>query len=161
MPKNETPIIEISAQTKALMKLLGAELPEDLAVVSIRNFQDGVPIDATRERLLVLCFDDTIEDLPNAMSVAQAEAIARFARAHRGRVGTLLIHCHAGMSRSPAVAAAIRRGFGWSDLSIWRDPAFRPNTLCYRRVLRAFGVWPALVKYRSSLNRRAFSKRRK
>lgn len=159
--KDESPIIEISAHTKALQNLIERALPEDLAVISIRNRQDGIPIDASKERLLILCFDDTAEDLSNAMTAAQADAVARFARTHRDRVGTLLIHCHAGMSRSPAVAAAIRRGFGWGDLSIWQNTAYRPNALCYRRVLQAFGVRPALVGYRSWLNRRAFLKRRK
>lgn len=41
-----------------------------------------------------------------------ATAIAAIARTHR-RAPQILIHCHAGVSRSRSVAAAICEAFGW------------------------------------------------
>lgn len=57
---------------------------------------------------------------------------------HRDHVETILVHCEAGISRSPAVAAAICRALGQDDSSFFRD--YQPNRHVYRLVLQAAGV---------------------
>lgn len=49
---------------------------------------------------------------PGVVVHGPAAAIAAFARTHR-RAPQILIHCHAGVSRSRSVAAAICEAFGW------------------------------------------------
>src|SRR5262245_13639474 len=46
------------------------------------------------------------------MSADQAREICRFIDRHRDEVGAVVVHCERGMSRSPAVAAALCARFG-------------------------------------------------
>jgi protein-tyrosine phosphatase len=150
----------ISPLTNEIINMTSGELPAGMAVISIRNFQDGLPVARPKERHLVLCFDDKVEAMPQSMSPTQAEALRDFIISNQSSIDTLLVHCHAGTSRSPAVAAAILRAYGAGDMHIWSSSEYRLNTLCYRRVLKAFGVRPAFVQYRSRINRNAFRKAR-
>lgn len=92
---------------------------------------------------LVLCFDDA-EEIPDGcepgeivlMSHEQAEEIRTFIEAHRSQVGTVVLHCEAGMSRSPAVAAALCRAFGDDDHLYWQE--YQPNRHVYRLVTEVF-----------------------
>lgn len=62
---------------------------------------------------------DTAFDLRPA-----AEAIAQFVWAHR-RARHLVVHCHAGVSRSRSVAAAICDTFGWPyHWTVWHKPLY-------------------------------------
>jgi len=79
-----------------------------------------------------------------AMTAAQAAEIKDFVLSIKDSVETLIISCHAGISRSPAVAAGLLAGSGKSDMHIWRNPQYSPNILCYKRMLRAFNK-PALL----------------
>ncbi len=59
------------------------------------------------------------------MSLRDAERIWRFVRKHEPAVGTVVIHCEQGMSRSPAIAAALCRAYGGDDRKFFRD--YQPN----------------------------------
>ncbi len=54
-----------------------------------------------------------------------ARMIWRFVDEHKEQVGAFVVHCHQGMSRSPAVAAALARYLGLSDDQFWEEHA--PN----------------------------------
>ena len=69
------------------------------------------------------------------MTVRQAKSIWRLIQQHKDEVDTVVVHCEAGMSRSPAVAAAICRGLGGDDAGFFRE--FLPNLYVYRLVLEA------------------------
>lgn len=92
---------------------------------------------------LVLTFDDA-EELPSTalpdeivlMSEQQAEQVREFVARYRGKVGTVVVHCEAGMSRSPAIAAALCRVFERTDELYWRE--YHPNRHVYRMILQAF-----------------------
>ena len=93
------------------------------------RFHDSIPVEG-------LTLPDTIK----LMTTRQAGAIWRFVRQHQDEIRTLVVHCEAGMSRSPAVAAAICRGLGGDDARFFRD--LQPNLHVYRLVLEAAGATP-------------------
>ena len=92
---------------------------------------------------LVLSFDDA-EEIPDTaepgeivlMSREQAEQIRAFIETHRSDVGTVVLHCEAGMSRSPAVAAALCRAFGDNDHPFWQE--YQPNRYVYNLLTQVF-----------------------
>lgn len=51
----------------------------------------------------------------------------------------LLVHCVAGISRSPAVASAIEEYLGFED-TIWSSGRYNPNRHVYRLALQEFGL---------------------
>lgn len=96
---------------------------------------------------LVLAFHD-VEPLPifgfppgfHLMTPAQAGQIREFFEKHNGTVETLVVHCEMGISRSPAVAAALCRVSGEDDGHFWRE--YEPNRFVYKQVLQAFNKSP-------------------
>jgi predicted protein tyrosine phosphatase len=80
------------------------------AVISITQPSD--PAAALQEgwgAILRMKFHDTddADSILTVFSPEHAEAIVRFVRAEAGRVEGILVHCHAGISRSAAVAKFI------------------------------------------------------
>lgn len=65
----------------------------------------------------------------------QAREVWRFIDEHRDHIDELLLHCDAGQSRSPAVAAAIARDATGDDNEYFRR--YRPNMRVYRTLLEA------------------------
>ena len=105
----------------------------------------------------IACFRDTSrKDDYGAMSKDQAEEIKDYAQSVSGSVHTLIISCPAGISRSPAIAAGILKGLGYSDMLIWKNPAYSPNVLCYQRMLKAFGKSRIPVPFKKHASKCAF-----
>jgi len=70
------------------------------------------------------------------MIPAQARRILRFVDEHRDHVGAVVVQCHQGMSRSPAVAAAIARYMQLDDQKFWQE--YSPNQYVYALMLNEF-----------------------
>lgn len=93
--------------------------------------------------VLALAFDDAeptgpLADLPaglRPMIEADAQAIWRFVDEQRGQVEVLVVHCEMGMSRSPAVAAAVTRALGGDDAGFFER--YSPNRYVYDLLLEA------------------------
>lgn len=68
------------------------------------------------------------------MTADDAAAIWKFADAHRHTVGAVVVHCEQGMSRSPAVAAAIAKAWALEEAPFWRR--HQPNRYVYDLMLR-------------------------
>jgi predicted protein tyrosine phosphatase len=90
--------------------------------------------------VLRLCFHDAeptgMPDLDRrvtCMHADQARQIWEFVTQHAD-VGTIVVHCEAGMSRSPAVAAALCEAMGMDDRF---SREYQPNAHVYRLVLDA------------------------
>ena len=66
------------------------------------------------------------------MTEDQARQVWKFVRQWEGRVGSIVVHCEQGMSRSPAVAAAICRAFGGDHQYFFRE--YQPNQYVFRLV---------------------------
>lgn len=67
------------------------------------------------------------------MTEDQARDIWAFVRQRPAEVGTIVVHCEQGMSRSPAVAAALCTGLGGDDREFWRE--YMPNMYVYQRMI--------------------------
>jgi hypothetical protein len=91
-----------------------------------------------RQGVLRLQFDDTGDyGQPLRESVlfskVHAVAILSFIEAHREEIVHVIVHCEAGASRSPAVAAVICRLWGGDDRHFFAD--FSPNRYVYKQFL--------------------------
>ena len=103
----------------------------------------SVPAQIMMRGMLRLSFDDAQpadEPLGGAerlrlMCEADAEAVWRFVVRYAPEVCRLVVHCEAGWSRSPAVAAAIAHEMRDDATIFFRD--FHPNPFVFRTVLAA------------------------
>ena len=114
------------------------------ALISIRDSDAArarVPKVAGLRGVLHLAFDDAEPaesfQLPpdiKLMTDHHARRIWRFVRFHREQVGAFVVHCHQGMSRSPAVAAAIAAHLRVDGREFMED--YTPNQYVYRLLLK-------------------------
>lgn len=86
--------------------------------------------------VLYLQFHDAVPDeripLPEKvvlMTEEHAKQIWDFVLRYRDRAGTIVVHCEQGMSRSPAVAAAIALYLGENDSRLLEE--YHPNEYVY------------------------------
>ena len=70
------------------------------------------------------------------MAPEQADALWAFLGQHRAQVGALVVHCEGGVSRSPAVAAAVAEAWDLDGRRFWQD--YTPNHHVYHTVLDAW-----------------------
>ncbi len=127
----------------------GLDVSTDYLIISIHDPDQppaSIKPDPALRGILVLAFDDSdpcarAGTPPNAQPMTRAHAtqIRDFLQQHPG-IPTLLIHCEQGMSRSPAVAAAI------SD-ALHLDPRrfhqlYTPNQHVYQTLAEVFDAAP-------------------
>ncbi|MGD0462139.1 MAG: hypothetical protein ABSB74_06595 [Tepidisphaeraceae bacterium] len=67
------------------------------------------------------------------MTEEDARRIWLFVKKWEKKIGTVVVHCEQGMSRSPAVAAAVCKSMGGDDRPFWQE--YRPNRYVYRLML--------------------------
>ena len=144
--------------TKALLVLLeSGEAGSKSAAIICSSHE----IDHNRlSRLPVLClrFDDTENAFSRrAFSHEMARQIVRFVDELPQHVQALYVTCDSGESRSAAIAAAVLSGSGQSDMIIWKNPKYRPNSLVYRYVREAYSlpVTHAELLQRTAINEEA------
>ena len=82
-------------------------------------------------------FDDVDEGEDHCITNNDAMQIATFVFSVKDKADLLIVHCEAGVSRSPGVAAAIMKFIDDDDTPVFDNHAYRPNMTCYRKVLRA------------------------
>lgn len=106
-------------------------------VISITETHDSYPDaviapSAMRRGVLRLRFDD-VDDPERALEGCQpfgdqhARQIVRFVLSHRHGIGGIVVHCHAGISRSSAVAAALSAWPNGEDADFF-EKYFSPNS---------------------------------
>ena len=116
--------------------------PEQNAVIVCTDVRNHY-IDEILDPGLVLrtVFRDTEDpSFPEAMTPAHARSIIRFAEGLPETVTDLYVCCAKGSSRSPAVAAALLRASGRSDMDVWKNPYYVPNRLVYQVLCRELGL---------------------
>lgn len=60
----------------------------------------------------------------------------------------LIIHCHAGISRSAAVAAALCKVHGIDDSTYFTQSRYSPNMYVYDKILQAYGIKTSNKEYK-------------
>lgn len=145
--------MNIVVRSRSEAKAFTSDVP--WAAISISDRPDEFPkLNACqRVGLLQLCFHD-VDDVshweqspaydaevePVLFTYQMAQQVWCFVEQHRGKIETLLVHCFAGRSRSPAIAAAIAE-------CLLRDTErthFRgkcPNMRVYSKLLLCWENW--------------------
>lgn len=122
----------------------GLVVRSSYVVISIRDHgtpKARIPKPTAMRGVLHLAFHDA-EPTDNfklppdvkAMTRRQSCQVWEFVAKHAGEVGAIVVHCHQGMSRSPAIAAAIAH-----DLGLDPEPFFlrhMPNKYVYELMLQ-------------------------
>ena len=112
------------------------------AAISIVSAVGGNPILSTKNRVDVLkmAFEDreffgpeTPMDL--RFDKEKAQQILDFAAEVWPKIDCLMVHCHAGMSRSPAVAAALEHIYHGNGSDNYWFSVRTPNMMVYRTIL--------------------------
>ncbi len=90
-----------------------------------------------RQALLQLAFADLEIPAPgqSLFCESHAEEILDLVRDVWDHVELIMVHCEAGVSRSPAVAAAIARIHLGKDQAFFQPGVFNPNQLVYQTLL--------------------------
>lgn len=116
--------------------------PHDVqhVIISITTTADDrakLPTSAACRGVLRLVFPDFDEPAPNTPSALagaeHARAIWDFIEQHLEGLERVVLHCDAGVSRSPAVAAALAKCLEGDDSEFFRR--YRPNMRVYRALL--------------------------
>jgi len=121
----------------------GYVMREPYIVISIRD-PDSRPVRHRRPSLCVAVLELAFHDAEpisgfrpsghvDYMTNEDASGIWSFVRAHEGTYQSIVVHCEQGMSRSPAVAAALAEGLGLDSTRFWEE--YAPNQFVYDKVL--------------------------
>ena len=81
-------------------------------------------------------FPSDLHTEDSLFSRQQAEEIWTFTQQHVSEIERIIVHCDAGISRSPAVAAALARVLNDDDAEFFGGQ-YRPNRRVYRFLLEA------------------------
>lgn len=123
---------------------------EAWAAISVStNPQEFANLNAdNRVGLLQLSFEDSDLEQPfgeipkrNLFCKAHAEQVLAFIDEVWDKIDTLLVHCEAGLSRSPAIAAAVSCIKNGPETDKMYFVRYMPNRLVYRKILETkFGL---------------------
>lgn len=111
------------------------------------------PTAVNQENVLILRFLDIENELsPLAFQPEDASKIIRFLSRNNANKD-LFVCCDGGVSRSPAIAAAVSLAIGKSDMPIWESAEYHPNRLVFQRLCWAFGIpmYPSQIKERTKV----------
>jgi predicted protein tyrosine phosphatase len=114
--------------------------PHDVAhvIISITTTEGDrarFPVPPSCRGVLRVVFADIESPIPDVrmFDIELAREIWRFVLKHREAIARIVVHCDAGHSRSPAVAAALSRVLVGSDEEFFRR--YEPNPHVYRLLL--------------------------
>lgn len=124
------------------------ELDKKTAIVSITCPEDKLPnFKVNNDKILgilELHFNDVERDYPGCVAPKKEDFIGlkSFIDSHKDDVEEIIIHCHAGISRSSACATAICQYLNIDDSFIWDSHSYMPNPLVFKLGLEELEVNP-------------------
>jgi predicted protein tyrosine phosphatase len=111
-----------------------------ISITTTADDQARLPPSPMCSGVLRLVFPDLDEPRPDfpgeIFGPDHANAICAFVEQHRDQITRVVLHCDAGVSRSPGVAAALAVCLGEDDAELFRR--YRPNMRVYRTILNAW-----------------------
>lgn len=110
-----------------------------VSITSSDTDQARIPPSPHCRAILRLAFADAdapTEAIPEEALFSRAHARAIWELIETNLPRRLIIHCDAGMCRSPAVAAAVAKALDGDDTEYFRR--YRPNMRVYRMMLEAY-----------------------
>ena len=117
---------------------------ERMAVISITNKLDEVvafPENPNVIEIYRMKFDDEVSSEKNGPVQSDFDGLKEFADSIIGKADTLIVHCAAGMSRSPAVAEALVKYFRDEEVEyVEPDYPHKRNPLVYSLACRELGI---------------------
>ncbi len=138
-PKYTRPVEWFVYSRGAIERVAPHDVPH--VVISITSAADDVariPRSSACRGVLRLSFAD-IDEADGDLTLFSAEhavEILEFVFKHRRSIERVVLHCDAGLSRSPGVAAAVARIMGDDDVTFFRR--HWPNGHVYRTLLETF-----------------------
>jgi len=134
------------------------------ACISIAT-EDGSwpPIDENgRIGLLQVAFHDLVMPVDGCQlfDAEHAHRILDFVKVSWGRIQVLVVHCEAGASRSPAVAAALSRIYLGEDRDFFRPGVYDPNYLVYHTLLNVARLRDEFQEERNPRRKKKTGRRR-
>jgi len=149
--------MHIAITNRAAAEKVSALIKTPHAIISITDPDSDLPSFAPNENrlgILSLRFYD-LDDISDQMEPKdaveylaqfgdglfkddQAAQIVEFVEGMKGKVKGILVHCHAGVSRSAAVAAVIELAINGSNERVFQDRRYSPNQYVYRKLLKAW-----------------------
>jgi predicted protein tyrosine phosphatase len=140
---------------------------DDCIMISIQDTsQNNVKFNRNPKinAILRLFFSDIEYEIESGimMSKNDAKTLKDFIDLWKEKVGTIIIHCQAGISRSAGVAASIEKYLNGEMMEledIWNNHKYSPNGCCYKICCKAFGfdVSEDDIKRLKYLNNKAHS----
>ena len=117
------------------------DLPKECnaIIVCTERWNENVRLFDEGNRLLLTFLDYEDPALLGGFDESDARKILDFLDGLSEEVTDLYVCCSKGGSRSAAVAAALLKMSGRSELLVWENPFYVPNTLVYARLLRFAG----------------------
>ena len=115
-----------------------------MAIISITE-PDAEDVDFSTalvpdKRILRLRFDDIDKEINNhkLFTVQDAKQILNFVQKTIASVDFFVVHCHAGISRSAGVAAALSKIYNQNDSYIFNCGKYCPNMFVYKTILTEY-----------------------
>lgn len=122
VPPHDVPHVVISITTTTAERARIPESPECRGVLRLAFPDADSAVDGYSE-----------DDL---FGTRHADQVWDFVLGHRDEIGRVVLHCDAGLSRSPGVAAALSRVLVGDDSGFFKR--YRPNMRVYRTLLERY-----------------------
>tara|TARA_A100001015_G_scaffold21250_1_gene24206 strand:+ start:2459 stop:2935 length:477 start_codon:yes stop_codon:yes gene_type:complete len=120
-------------------KELDLSMYDGVITIEDSNVSDPLRIHSDHPKQLILCFDDINEPIDEYIVPQESHVKRAINFAENIRGGSLLIHCHAGISRSSAIALALianNDGIGNEIKSIKKLDYINPNCRPNKTIVR-------------------------
>jgi len=115
------------------------DITSTYAIISITEPREAIA-DLPDNRILRLQFHDIDREVTGCklFAIEDAKEILKFVEKQIAHVNFFIIHCHAGISRSAGVAAALSKIYNQTDEYIFTSGKYMPNMLVYRTILEEY-----------------------
>jgi predicted protein tyrosine phosphatase len=137
--------IKVMSRLEAIQHSFLKEIPT-CAIVSISSGSTNPTFylgqDTQVKGIYYMSFDDITTEIEGYKACQPSDfgGLGQFINQYKDTVDEIIVHCHAGISRSSATASAICKYLGEDDSFIWNSGDYSPNNRVYEIACGALGV---------------------